>query len=236
MSQAGCTPFSKSFADNLTTTTSAIDDAFLSCIAFTHRTRNTRSMFVNTWIRSFSKLVCKLSNDGSFEDRLANLQAVLLFQIMAYFGDQDTLYEIAEKCSQRVDNAIQLLQDDLLDYGRSIIACDSMTEYSEYGRWLLLESARRTILAHLFVKAIHFHSRRGYCELVPRLAVLPLTIDGDLWNAKSEGEWHNILQSKHIGPRIKPYFEAIDIWAADNQDNIDDFGVMLLGACKDVKG
>lgn len=236
MAQEGSTPFLKPLDDDVVATTGPVDEAYLACLAFTHKTRHTLPRVIRTSIRSFDKLLNTLANELAFEERLTILQAVLLFQIMAYFGGEKDLCEAAEQCSRRIDDAIELLERDLHGYGSSFLTSSVLKHRSEYQHWLLLESARRTILAHLFIKAIFYHIRHGYCDLVPRLAVLPLTVEGDLWNTISEDDWHDRRRSKHSAPTIKTYLEALDSWTANDQHNMDDFGIMLMGACKDVKG
>lgn len=235
MAQEARTPFRKPFSESIAGDTSFIDDAYLCCVAFRNRTDATKDIVSRTCARSFGKLVHRLGDAISFPERLVALQAILLFQIMAYFGCEDGSCDTVERCAGPIENAVHTLQDDLLNHNSG--ETGAMGIYmSQYQQWLLLESARRTILAHMFIKAVYLHIRRGFCELVPKLAVLPLTIDGDLWNASSEAEWHMLVKSKiDSSPNIKPYLEAIDVWTINGQDNMDDFGIMLLGVCKDIK-
>jgi hypothetical protein len=235
MAREARTPFRKPFSESIAGDTSFIDDAYLCCVAFRNKTDATKDIVSRTCARSFGRLVHRLGDAISFPERLVTLQAILIFQIMAYFGCEAGSCEIAERCAGLIEKSVHTLQDDLLNYSSGETGV-MWAHQSQYQQWLLLESARRTILAHMFIKAVYLHIRRGFCELVPKLAVLPLTIDGDLWNASSEAQWHMLIENQlHPSPNIKPYLEAIDVWTMNGQDNMDDFGIMLLGVCKDIK-
>lgn len=213
----------------------SLHDAFLACTAYRNRTRH-NSVFLNrTLYRSFLKLVCRLRTSIKLQEQLSTIQAILLFQIMFYFGDDDLLRKIAESHADIVASSVQLLQREYIERTDRLGTLEKTSVVTcRYYQWLFLESCRRTVIAHLYIKAIYQNLRDGYCDQVPCLAPLPLTVDGELWDAQSEEEWCEVMRMRKasVSMLIKPLADAVDIWTANDYENMDDFQMMLLDACK----
>lgn len=219
----GQTPFLK--PESQANADCPVHEAFLACTAYRVQNPYNRVFVASTLSRKYIKLVRSLHGVSSTRDNLATLQAILVFQIMFLFGQDQRLREIAELTIQDVDRGMLGLQQQYFW---------TSTETHDYQTWLSLESIRRTILAHIYIKCVLSHATRGYTEFCPSLFQIPLTVHGGLWNASDQDQWLQIIQDQQLSPKslIMPYAEAVNTWLADDYRNIDDMHVLLLSACR----
>ncbi|KAI9872994.1 MAG: hypothetical protein M1823_008029, partial [Watsoniomyces obsoletus] len=81
--------------------------------------------------------------------------------------------------------------------------------------------------------AVFGHLKQGYCELVPLLSSLPITVDGALWNAQNEAEWLHLTTTR--SPAVITYGEAMPIWndmKTSQKRDLETLQEMLWVACK----
>lgn len=223
----GRTPFLKASMD--TSADCPVQEAFLACSAYRSQHANNQAFIASTLSRRYIKLVRNLHRNMSTTDRLVAIQAILVFQIMFLFDENHKLRELARLTLEDIDHAIVALQQQSF-WGMQ----NSNSIDSDYDSWLMLESVRRTILAHAFIKSLCSHLEQGYSEFSPSLFRIPVTIHGGLWNAKNKGEWLSIIQEQKLSPTslMMPYGEAIDAWLADGYQDVDDMHILLLSACR----
>lgn len=238
MAQETRTPFLKVLPKcEIETDGCPIDEALVACVAYQGRNRHNRSFLNRGLCRSFLKLVRRLSDYLSFTEHLSTIQAIVLFQIMFFLSDDDCLRQLAEAHANTVEVSVHQLRLKLVEQSDTLLnRSDTIIPMAEYNQWVLLESARRTILIHVFLKGLYGHIKNGYCDQVPYMAPLPLTIDGEFWNAQSEQEWWTLKNDKQtsISQLIKSYDDAMPTWNSRNLQNMDDFHMMLLGACQET--
>lgn len=87
----------------------------------------------------------------------------------------------------------------------------------------------------IFLRAIYSCIKEGFCDKVPEMAGLPLTVRGDLWEIKSEGEW--IQATRGSQPDVLPYHEFVDRWdGGPVGGDVEGFQKMLLVACIGEEG
>lgn len=212
---------------------------FFACTAYQSRTKRNQPILKRALSAEFLRLVRDLKRTISFRDHLSLLQSLIVFQIIFYFGDDDTLRVLAENHAESIQRSVWLFQQSLISeiVFPSIHTSVDDTISVQYQRWLLLESARRMILAHLFVKGIYSHLRNGYCDIVPALAELPLSIEGDLWEADTEDMWKKFLTQKPriLESSVMPYGEAVTFWLVNDCPNMDDFHHLIYEACHDLE-
>lgn len=237
MAHENQTPFLKLLPTPYEDDEHPVDNAFLACTAYRARTRQNSTLVTNTLKRNFLGLIKAALSFKVFEDHLQVIQALLLYQIMFFFGDDDDLRQLAETHAKAVQTSVDIFQHRLISKLRKLPQSMTLDPPAiQYGIWLLLESARRTIFAHLFIKCIYGQYKNGYCEYVPYLAPLPVTTAGDLWEAKSEDDWWQLVlrRDRPIKSSVMAYDEAVNMWYENGQSNMDDFHVMIYGACKDI--
>jgi hypothetical protein len=87
----------------------------------------------------------------------------------------------------------------------------------------------------IFLKAIYYAIKDGFCDKVPEMAGLPLTVKGELWEAKSEGEW--MQATRGTQPDVLTYHEFVEVWDGGRVGNdVENFQKMLLVACIGEEG
>lgn len=206
----------------------SLNDAFLACTAYQSRGRQNSGFINRTLSRTFVKLIHRLQKLHNFQEQLCTVQAVLLFNIMFLFGDDDVLRQVAESHMSIVEASVQILQHKLVN------SLSAMTKpgviMHQYHQWLLLESCRRTIIAHIYIKGTYQYLRVGYYDQIPCITDLPLTVEVDLWDAQTEQEWCQVMRTKTASDAmlVKPIADAVDIWTANDYKNKDDLQMMLL--------
>ncbi len=82
----------------------------------------------------------------------------------------------------------------------------------------------------IFLKAVYYAIKDGFCDKVPDMAGLPLTVKGELWEAKSESEW---MQTTHgTQPDVLTYHKFVEVWDGGRVGNdVENFQKMLLVVC-----
>lgn len=206
----------------------SLEDVYCVCAAYLSKTTiNERLVFL---ILS-SKLEHLVSRRQycSFEDDLATVQALIIYQIIRLFDGDIRQRGIAEAQFQLLDTwTISLRQRGEFELPLSI-------QSSPYRKWLFIESVRRTILMSIFLKAVYYAIKDGFCNKVPDMANLPLTVRGELWEVKSEGEWMQATRGSQ--PDTLTYHEFVEVWdGGPIGGDVEDFQKMLLVGCMGEEG
>jgi hypothetical protein len=160
----------------------------------------------------------------SLEDELASVQALIIYQIIRLFDGDIRQRGMAEAHFQILTAwAMHLRQ-------RSEFELTPSLQSSPYRKWLFIESARRTVLMAIFLQAIYCGIKDGYCSSVPEMAGLPLTVRGDLWEVRSEGEWMQATCGSQ--PDVLTYHEFVEAFDGGQAGGVvEDFQKALLVAC-----
>lgn len=234
------TPFMRPLPDQDVYTNSAFDDALVACTAYLSRNKHNQASLNRTLTRTYTSLVHKLKVSSRPEEVLSATQGVVMLEIMLLLGDDEHLRGLAVSCTNVVTNAIAALNQwliaELAYPSAHVTDMEGATSNSKvrYRRWLVLESVRRTVLTYWFLQGAYRHLRDGYCELVPLLSTLPLTVNGDLWAADDELTWCTLAQTEDLGTTVLPYVEATDWWMSMNYEHMDDFQIMLFESCRAI--
>ncbi|KAJ8100815.1 hypothetical protein POJ06DRAFT_210532 [Lipomyces tetrasporus] len=205
-----------------------LQDVYCICAAYLSKTATNETLIFRILSSKFDELVSKRQY-CSFEDELASVQALNMYQIIRLFDGDIRQRGIAEAQFQVLDAwAIHLRQRGELELPPSI-------QSSPYREWLFIESVRRTVLMSIFLRAIYYAIKNGFCDNVADMAGLPLTVRGELWEAKSEGEW---MQATRGGqPDVLTYHEFVDVWDGGSAGgDVENFQKMLLVGCIGEEG
>lgn len=180
-----------------------LQDVYLICGAYLSKTAANETLIFHILSTKLEGLIAKRQYYCSFEDDLASVQAFIIYQIIRLFDGDIRQRGMAEAQFQLLDAwAMRLRQQSELGLSFSI-------QSSPYRKWLFIESVRRTILMSIFLKAVYYAIKEGFCDKVPDMAGLPLTVKGELWEAKSESEW---MQTTHgIQPDVLTYHEFVEV-------------------------
>jgi hypothetical protein len=206
-----------------------LQDVYLICGAYLSKTAANENLIFQILSTKLEDLFVKRQYHCSIKDELASVQALIIYQTIRLFDGDIRRRGIAEDQFQILDAwAIRLRQQSEFDLSPSI-------QVSPYRKWLFIESIQRTVLMSIFLKAIYYAIKDGFCDKVPEMAGLPLTVKGELWEAKSEGEW--MQATRGTQPDVLTYHEFVEVWDGGRVGNdVENFQKMLLVACIGEEG
>ena len=206
-----------------------LQDVYCICAAYVSKTANNETLVFQILSSKFDELVLKRRQYCSFEDELASLQAFIIYQIIRLFDGDIRQRGIAEAQFRTLDAwAIHLRQRSEFELVPSI-------QSSPYLKWLSIESVRRTVLMSIFLRAIYYTIKDGFCDQVPAMAGLPLTVRGELWEVKSEGEWMQATRGSQ--PDVLTYHDWVGVWDGGRAaGDVEGFQRMLLVGCIGEEG
>lgn len=197
----------------------AMKTAFGLCTASQMVTPATKAMFTS----SLESEVSILLNDIEVEEvpeGLARLQALLMYQVLQFLGQDPTQRTAAEQHKDLINaSALRLLHK---------IRTESVHTQT-YEDFVLAESVRRTVLTTFLLHAICSIFKHGVCTELPTLALLPVSIESKLWESSNspctftaEGDLSTLK-----------YGEWVDLWVAlPPRRRLDGFQKLLMVACK----
>lgn len=218
----GQTPFINQhlYNDNLPP---CLQDAYCVCASYLSKNLANERLI-------FGILSCKLSElvstrqYCSFEDELASVQALIIYQFIRLFDGDIRQRGIAEAQFQVLDAWATRLRQ------RGEFETPLSNQSSPYRNWLLIESVRRTVLMSVFLQGIYRAIKEGFCNHVPAMQGLPLTVKGELWDTKSESDWMQATRGSQ--PDVLTYHEFVVMWDGGSVGgDIEGFQKMLLVAC-----
>jgi len=158
------------------------------------------------------------------KDQLVLVQTLLIYQIIRLFDGDVRQRAYAERHFAILEEWTQRLQIACVEY-----ESDQDPSQTQYYRWILIESARRTSLMSLMVHGIYCLLRDGVCTTVPKMAFLPMSMNGALWNMSEEDWW---LKTHGRGSDLLTYQEFVVGWSDGTPYEIDAFETIMLAACK----
>lgn len=207
-----------------------LQDVYCVCAAYLSKSTTNQNLVFHILSNKVDGLVSlRQSNYGSFEDELASVQALIIYQIIRLFDGDIRQRGTAEAQFQLLDAWVMQLRL------RSEFDLPPSTQSSPYRNWLFIESVRRTVLMSILLRAIYYAIKNGFCDTVSDMAGLPLTVRGELWEAKSEGEW--MLATRGSQPEILTYHEFTEVWGGvPVGSDLDEFQKVLLVACIGEEG
>lgn len=204
-----------------------LQDAYLVCSAYLNRTPANMNMIFSILSSKVQHLISTMQS-CSVQDQLASLQAMILYQIIRLFDGNIRQRSIAEAQLSLLDQWTAALRL------RHSSCCSTSFHSSPYHTWLSGESIRRTILMSIFLQGVYGAIKRGYCDRVPDMAGLPLTLRGDLWEIDTENEW--LLATQGYEPLVMSYHDFTGVWSGFADVGIEAFQKVLLVACLGEEG
>lgn len=205
-----------------------LQDVYCICAAYLGKSATNETLIFHILSSKFNELVSKRQY-YSFEDELASVQAFIIYQIIRLFDGDIRQRGIAEAQFQVLDAwVVQMRQRSEFELPPSI-------QSSPYRKWLSIESVRRTIIMSIFLQGVYYAIKNGFCNRVPQMAGLPLTVRGELWEAKSEAEWMEATRGNQ--PDVLTYHDFVDVWdGGPVGSDVETFQKMLLVGCIGEEG
>lgn len=205
-----------------------LQDVYLICAAYRSKSATNEDLIFHILSSKFDELVSKRQY-CSFAEELASVQAFVIYQIIRLFDGDIRQRGLAEGQFQLLEAWTKHLRQ------RSEFELPLSVQSSPYRKWLFIESVRRTVLMSGFLQGIYNAIKNGFCDKVPELAGLPLTVRGELWEAKSEGEWMQATRGNQ--PDVLTYHDFTYVWDGGRiGSGVEDFQRMLLVACIGEEG
>lgn len=172
--------------------------------------------------RSVSRLLLGASS-WTVEELLLATQALVVYQIIRLFDGDVRQRANAERHLLVLHAWTNRLREETNSAGPCLLVKPT------YERWVMIESARRTVLISVMLQAIYSLTKDGVCDSVPMMATLPVSLDGRLWKM-SEDEWWSATSGNEIEPVT--YREYVSKWAHGDPLRIEAYETILLVACK----
>ncbi|KAK9415874.1 putative Alcohol dehydrogenase [Seiridium unicorne] len=162
------------------------------------------------------------TSSWSTKDYLVGVQALIMYQIIRLFDGDIRQRANAERQSGTLEDWTLHLQSSI-----NLLYEDCSNE-SLYKCWIFVESARRTILMSILLQALYSSLKDGFCTSVPRMANLPVTVNGALWSVPEETWWQFTLGS---GGDLMTYHDFTVKWNEGQPLYTDIYETILLAAC-----
>ncbi|KIV79539.1 hypothetical protein PV11_07092 [Exophiala sideris] len=172
---------------------------------------------------NISRLVAK-SSSWEPEGLLLGTQALIVYQIIRLFDGDIRQRANAERQIVLLETWTSQLQAALNTFQNTFLL-----ESPTHQCWVLLESARRTLLVSVMLQALYSLLKDGICSSVPYMATLPVSLDGALWS-KSAEDWGKATPGIEGNPVT--YHEFVTKWVDGTPLQIEAYETILLVACK----
>lgn len=157
---------------------------------------------------------------------LASLQAFLILHSIQLWDGDSKQRALAETHARVIEDWALLLHIRLIGSKDKL-----STSKSTWSEWIILESARRTVLITLLAQAAYEVSKYGACTYIPLMADLPFTTNDGPWNAKDMDQWMEEIRDQ--GTQIATYVDFSTRWKSV-RGNLDSFAKLLLVPCLGV--
>ena len=228
----GSTPFihGRLYQENMP---SSMRHAFSTCAMYIGKTNSNTAITFRALDAEVSELLQTNSSLLSFEDSLAHVQVLILYQIIRLFDGDIRQRALAEQHNPILAAWTDTLLSHLKRQCSPFSPC-SPAEKSEWTSWILMESARRTVVMSLFLRGFYHALKTGFCSTIPAMVDLPVSTRAVLWELQSPARWQ--LALKAAEPELIPYKDLSPKWEEGELDEnqMGGFERLLIVACKGI--
>ncbi|KAF2231399.1 hypothetical protein EV356DRAFT_471828 [Viridothelium virens] len=225
----GRTPFihSRLYQENMP---SPMQHAFTICVLNAGKSDLQRDMTYIVLNAEVHELLRAESSLSTFEDYLAHVQALILCQIVRLFDENVCQRTFAEQHDAVLAKWTDTLQSYLMQLFSPFLPCTAVEE-SEWKTWILMGSARRTVLTSHFLRGLYYARKTGVCSTVAVMADLPVSTRAVLWELESPTRWQ--LALKAAEPVLMPYKDYTTQWEEGSLScaDVGGFERLLIVAC-----
>ena len=144
------------------------------------------------------RLLKDAEKSTQFPDLLANVQAVILLQILRLFDGETSG---GRRHADRLDSDNERLwpvSHRIWELSPTLEADGPET----WHRWMLAESTRRTILMCTVMLEVFQGYKRGYIMFTPCTEVLPFDRRVELWDARDQDSWDKAASTNRQGSLV----------------------------------
>jgi hypothetical protein len=194
--------------DMITVLSPSIRTAFGVCAAYNARTGANQAVFYQLLDSGVDRLVGNYSPRATLAEQLASVQVMILYHTMMLFGGDIRHRFLAEQ------------QEFLLaQWTASLEREAEASSYSTDESWALYESARRTVVISYLIRCVYLILKYKTGHFIRDLVHLPVSTHP---------------QSFPNSGTVISYHEFVKYWEDGWMSDFDDFGHMILVACKGV--
>ncbi|KAF5688125.1 hypothetical protein FCIRC_2032 [Fusarium circinatum] len=218
-----------------TSNSTALRDAFAACSLYTARNSANTSLVVSEISRRAELLIQAtdtaitlgpLSSRSTMSlDLLPSVQAMLMYQCMRLFSDDNSQQEQAEKDAKSLARWVVILHAQTSE----AFSSSSRLNHS-WEDWVRAESIQRTMIFADLVESIYTFLKFGWYQQSTRLAELGFTGRAAIWNAGSMAEWQQALEQKTwLRLEMSRFLDSVK---GTCLDDLDELGTMILVSYK----
>ena len=215
----------------------ALQDALSACaLYYLKNTENQGLVFRNLEHRRQQLIANTDPLRASKMDLLEALQALILYQIIRLFDGDIRLRAQAE-----ADEPVLImwaahlrLRTRQVQPSPPAPAAARLlpgTPFTDWQRWLIEESSRRTVITAFMLKGVYDFLKLGY-DTVPDLR-MSFTAQTALWNSQSEISWRKAQSERErLEVRVTHWDEAI---AKAKPGDLEELGVLIMAMLKGIE-
>ena len=193
---------------------------------YRHKTPENKNTVFSMLDKNISRLFAT-SNSWALDELLLATQALVVYQIIRLFDEQGDIRQRAN--AERQSSILEAWTSRLYTAGNLSATEGAPPGKSAYDHWIVVESARRTVLVSTMLQCMYSLLRDGSCGQVPMMSNLPVSLCGRLWH-KSEEEWWDTTSGADT--ELVTYREYVSKWAKGDALETEDYEIILLVACR----
>jgi hypothetical protein len=202
-----------------------IEDAFLLCSAYSTRTPANTDPVFRIFEHRVKDLIQTYQPSVTFSESLAYVQSLILIQIIQLFDGDIRLRATAEEHETTLIYWTAVLQGQIDD--QMLVSSIPPNE-----AWYISESARRTIIMSVMLRAIYDMVKTGFSEIPGTMEHLSFTLESALWdnNSTIEQRLNDGLQTRDL----ISYSELANSRTSEVVRSLP-FEQLLLAACEGIR-
>ncbi|KAF4429623.1 hypothetical protein FACUT_9031 [Fusarium acutatum] len=214
-----------------TSNSTALCEAFAVCSLYTARNSANASLVASEISRRAGLLIqatdtaitlCPPSSQSTMSlDLLPSVQAMLLYQCLRLFSDDNPQQQQVERDTKSLARWVDIL------YAQTSEASSSSSIFDHSWKdWVREESIQRTMIFSDLVESIYTFLKFGWYQPSPRLAELGFTAHAAIWNAKSLTEWQQAREQKTwLRLEMSRFRDSVN---RASLDDLDQLGIIIL--------
>lgn len=207
-----------------------IQDVLGVCALYKAKSENNENLVFRTISLKARRLIEDYSQPIlSVAERLASVQALVLFQIIRLFDGDIRQRADAEKDASTLKDwtrQLQLRMQSIEIASREITSPPSSLTTDSWKSWIFAESLRRTVIASYGLQGLYCFVKNGWDDSHHDFEYLSFYGQSALWAAPSMHYWKTALTEK------LPFPIHFNNWDADIADakpsDIEDLGMMMM--------
>ena len=191
------------------------------CCCYISSAGRTSANIISTIGAQLNELVNDHQKVYSFSERLAFVQALMIYAILCLFNDDLRLRSLGERCYGLLGRWTMKLWQQ--------VPTHLPTDLNVWEAWVFAESVRRTILVSHLIRGVYASIKQGYHSHTLFLEALPFDAHTDLWNRSFPKQ--SIKSNSTSATNLVTYREYVAAYVQGKTRPAGMFERLLLTAC-----